>query len=109
MPLRAHRYVRWLPDPTRSTRWRQVKNTLQGVPPVETAWDSKDTAHYLKISIRHLSALRVEDPTFPKPRMLGTLPRWEPSAVKSWLTGEDERLTGSSHRRPAKKAGQRVH
>lgn len=66
-----------------------MKNTTQGVPPVETAWDSEDTARYLKISVRHLSDLRVDDPTFPQPRMLGTLPRWEPSTVKRWLAGDD--------------------
>lgn len=33
-----------------------------------TAWDIEDVATYLKISTRHLSDIRAEDPSFPPPR-----------------------------------------
>ena len=80
------------------------------VPPVETAWDPKDVAKFLKISIRHLSVLRVMDDTFPDPRMIGRLPRWAAPAVMGWLAREDAKPKRTGTARPARaKAGQRVH
>lgn len=49
------------------------------------AWGPDQVAAYLRISRRHLTELRATDPTFPKPRMLGSLPRWRPGAVIRWL------------------------
>ncbi len=87
-----------------------MKITQQEVPPVDTAWDPKDVAKFLKISIRHLSVLRIADDTFPEPRMIGRLPRWAGPAVMEWLAHEDAKRKRASTGRPARvRAGQRVH
>lgn len=51
----------------------------------DRAWDRQDVAHYLRISIRQLSDLRHEDPTFPAPRMVGTKPIWVPRTIETWV------------------------
>ncbi len=87
-----------------------MKTIQLEVPPVDTAWDPKDVALFLKISIRHLSVLRIMDDTFPDPRMIGRLPRWAAPAVRDWLAREDAKPKRSGAARPARvKAGQRVH
>jgi predicted DNA-binding transcriptional regulator AlpA len=85
-----------------------VKPTLQEVPPVETAWDSEDTARYLKCSLRHVADVRVEDPTFPQPRMVGSLPRWEPSVVRRWVASEDQPAPKVPQRRTKRTAANHV-
>ena len=53
--------------------------------PADTAWTPDEVARELKISTRHLTDVRKEDDSFPKPRMLGDCPRWSPIAIRSWL------------------------
>lgn len=53
--------------------------------PAATAWTPDETALALKISPRNLTNVRKNDPTFPKPRMLGGCPRWSPELVRAWL------------------------
>ena len=87
-----------------------MTTTQLEVPPVDTAWGPKDVAKFLKISIRHLSVLRVMDDTFPDPRMIGQLPRWAAPAVMAWLAHEDAKPKRTGAARSARaKAGQRVH
>lgn len=42
-------------------------------------------ADLLEVSERHLADVRKEDPTFPPPRMVGTLPRWTDTMIFAWL------------------------
>jgi hypothetical protein len=87
-----------------------MTTTQMEVPAVDTAWDPTDVARYLKISIRHLSVVRIVDETFPEPQMLGSLPRWAPPVVMGWLAREDAKPKRSRAGRPARaKADQRVH
>lgn len=51
----------------------------------EQMLDPPALAAMLCISLRHLSDTRRDDPTFPEPRMLGTLPRWSPDAIRAWM------------------------
>lgn len=51
----------------------------------EQMLDPPALAAMLRISLRHLSDTRRDDPTFPEPRMLGTLPRWSPDAIRAWM------------------------
>lgn len=70
------------------------------------AWSPDDVATYLGISRRHLDDIRGEDTTFPAPRMLGRLPRWNPEVVIAWVTLAAEQP--EPVRPPQRKAGQRV-
>lgn len=56
-----------------------------GFAPTEKMLDPNGLAQMLRISERRLTDLRHEDHTFPAPRMLGTLPRWSPSAIRRWM------------------------
>ncbi|WP_168929351.1 hypothetical protein [Nocardioides sp. GY 10113] len=47
--------------------------------------DAAGVAAYLGVSPRHLADLRREDPGFPAPRMLGTLPRWSAQVLHDWI------------------------
>jgi len=42
-------------------------------------------AALLDISTRHLSNIRKNDPSFPEPCWLGTLPRWHSDAILSYV------------------------
>ena len=53
--------------------------------PAATAWTPDEVALALKISVRNLTNVRKNDPSFPKPRMLGDCPRWSPELVRGWL------------------------
>ena len=91
--------------------------------PTEQMLDPTALAEMLRISLRHLTDVRTDDPTFPKPRMLGTLPRWSPAVIRRWMeepsiAPADNRTTlptqASDVVRPAKsskqaKGVQRVH
>jgi predicted DNA-binding transcriptional regulator AlpA len=56
-----------------------------GFAPTEQMLDPNALAEMLRISLRHLTDVRTDDPTFPKPRMLGTLPRWSPAVIGRWM------------------------
>ena len=59
-------------------------------PPADaSAWGIQQVARYLDVSERHVLNLRRTDPTFPTPRMVGRRPRWSPSAVPTWVAGDD--------------------
>lgn len=49
--------------------------------PARFSWILDDVAAALQISVRPLKTIRDEDPTFPAPRMLGTVPRWAPVSI----------------------------
>lgn len=55
----------------------------------EKMLDPSSLAQMLRISERHLTDLRHEDPTFPAPRMLGSLPRWSPTTIRRWVEQAD--------------------
>lgn len=59
-----------------------------GFAPTEKMLTPATCAEMLGISERHLTNLRQTDPTFPAPRMLGTLPRWSPSVIRRWMDGD---------------------
>lgn len=63
--------------------------------PTTRAWGPEEVAHYLRISPRHLNDIRAEDPAFPAPPMLGTLPPWSPKRIQAWL--DDEPVLSSDH------------
>lgn len=48
---------------------------------------------FLDISARHLADVRREDPTFPAPRMVGSLPRWTRESILAWVHGAAETLS----------------
>ncbi|GAA2572769.1 hypothetical protein GCM10010435_54470 [Winogradskya consettensis] len=75
---------------------------------IGTAWDTEDVAAYLKISTRHLGDIRTEDPTFPTPRMLGSLPRWHPKTVEDWLAAAEPAAPAKSEPKPRKRGVERV-
>ncbi|MBB4739041.1 putative DNA-binding transcriptional regulator AlpA [Actinoplanes octamycinicus] len=75
---------------------------------IGTAWDIEDVAAYLKISTRHLGDIRTEDPTFPAPRMLGSLPRWHPRTVEDWLAAAEPATPAKPEPKPRKRAVERV-
>ncbi len=56
--------------------------------PARFSWTLDDVAAALQISVRHLKTIRDEDPTFPAPRMLGTVPRWAPASIARWLADD---------------------
>lgn len=58
-----------------------------GFTPTEMMLDPTALAAMLRISLRHLTDLRRDDPTFPPPKMLGTLPRWSPAVIRRWMEG----------------------
>ena len=62
-------------------------NTTYGFAPNEKMLDPTTLAEMLRISDRHLTDVRKEDKTFPAPKMLGTLPRWSPAAIRRWMDG----------------------
>jgi predicted DNA-binding transcriptional regulator AlpA len=74
-----------------------------------TAWDIEDVATYLKISTRHLGDIRAEDPSFPPPRMLGSLPRWHPKTVEDWLAAAEPAVAAKPEPKPRKRVAARVH
>lgn len=47
--------------------------------------DPQQVADMLQISLRHLGKVRDQDPTFPSPRMVGTLPRWTYASIHAWV------------------------
>jgi predicted DNA-binding transcriptional regulator AlpA len=53
--------------------------------PADQAWEPQHVAQYLGICERHLRNVRNDDETFPRPRMLGRLPRWEPDVIRRWV------------------------
>lgn len=77
--------------PTSSSTPPTVLCTCTGVhhlplgSPDKFCWTPDDLAAALDISVRSLTNLRSSDPTFPAPRMLGTLPRWSPETIHRWL------------------------
>jgi predicted DNA-binding transcriptional regulator AlpA len=60
--------------------------------PSPRPFDRETLADYLRVSLGHLDDCRAEDPTFPAPRMLGTLPRWSPAVIDAWIAGASSRL-----------------
>lgn len=56
--------------------------------PARFSWTLDDVAAALQISVRHLKSIRDEDPSFPAPRLLGTVPRWAPASIARWLAGD---------------------
>lgn len=60
-------------------------DTTNGYAPTEKMLDPNGLAEMLRISERHLTDVRHEDPTFPAPKMLGKLPRWSPTAIRRWM------------------------
>jgi hypothetical protein len=56
--------------------------------PARFSWTLDDVAAALQISVRHLKTIRDEDPSFPAPRLLGTVPRWAPASIARWLAGD---------------------
>ena len=56
-----------------------------GFTPTQKMLTPTTLAEMLEISERHLTDLRREDKTFPAPVMLGTLPRWDPWAIRRWM------------------------
>jgi predicted DNA-binding transcriptional regulator AlpA len=60
-------------------------DTTYGYAPIEKMLDPTTLAEMLRISDRHLNDVRKEDKTFPAPKMLGTLPRWSPAAIRRWM------------------------
>lgn len=59
-----------------------------GFAPTEKMLTPAACAEMLGISERHLTNLRKTDPTFPAPKMLGTLPRWSPSVIRRYMEGD---------------------
>lgn len=89
-----------------------------GFAPTEQMLDPAALAEMLRVSERHLTDLRREDKTFPAPRMLGTLPRWSPAAIRRWMDTAAPCCTTAEARVPAivvpltgkkAKGAQRVH
>lgn len=64
-----------------------------GYAPTEKMLDPTALAEMPRISERHLTDLRREDPTLPALKMLGTLPRWSPAVIRNWM---EEPTLGSS-------------
>ena len=56
-----------------------------GFVPTERMLTPSTLAEMLNVSDRHLTDVRHEDGTFPAPVMLGTLPRWSPTAIRRWM------------------------
>ena len=56
--------------------------------PARFSWTLDDVAATLQISVRHLKTIRDQDPSFPAPRLLGTVPRWAPASIAHWLAGD---------------------
>jgi len=56
--------------------------------PARFSWTLDDVAAALQISVRHLKTIRDEDPSFPAPRLLGTVPHWAPASIARWLAGD---------------------
>lgn len=69
-------------------RVRAMDSTCCGCTPTEKMLDPTTLAEMLRISGRHLTDVRREDTTFPTPKMLGTLPRWSPAAIRRWMDGD---------------------
>jgi predicted DNA-binding transcriptional regulator AlpA len=69
------------------------------------AWTPDDVAAYLRISLRHLNDVRAEDPGFPAPRMIGSLPRWHASAIAEWLATAAEAPSPTSRARASQQRG----
>jgi predicted DNA-binding transcriptional regulator AlpA len=63
-------------------------DTTNGYAPTEKMLDPTALAEMLRISDRHLTDVRKEDKTFPAPKLLGTLPRWSPAAIRRWMNGD---------------------
>lgn len=63
-------------------------DTTYGYAPTEKMLDPTTLAEMLRISDRHLTDVRKEDKTFPAPKMLGTLPRWSPAAIRRWMDSD---------------------
>ncbi|MFJ6133929.1 hypothetical protein [Janibacter terrae] len=59
--------------------------TTFGFAPTEKMLTPTTLARMLEISDRHLTDVRREDPTFPAPVLLGTLPRWSPATIRRWM------------------------
>lgn len=56
-----------------------------GFAPIQQMLSPTSLAAMLGISERHLADVRHEDPSFPAPVMLGTLPRWSPATILRWM------------------------
>ena len=56
--------------------------------PARFSWTLDDVAAALQISVRHLKNIRDQDPSFPAPRLLGSVPRWAPASIARWLAGD---------------------
>ena len=50
----------------------------------------KELAAFLRVSEGSVLNARDNDPTFPKPKMVGTLPRWTKRRVLAWLDDVDD-------------------
>ncbi len=74
--------------------------------PARFSWTLDDVAAALQISLRHLKSIRDDDPTFPAPRLLGTVPRWAPASIARWLVGDPASATtvADANDAPAEKA-----
>ena len=84
-------------------------DTVAG-PPTTRAWTEDDVCAYLGIGRRRLREVIGDDPTFPRPRCLGSRlgRRWAPDAVPAWVAAPS---TDDDHtaRRPARRgSGQRI-
>lgn len=64
--------------------------------PGRFSWTVDDVAAALQISVRHLKTIRDEDSSFPAPRLLGTVPRWAPSSIARWLSGDLAPVTSAA-------------
>ena len=56
-------------------------------PPLGCAWTRADLCAYLQCEPVELQLLINVDPTFPEPRPLAQLERWDPLLVIAWFTG----------------------
>lgn len=59
-------------------------------------------AAMLDISERHLSDVRREDSMFPRPVLLGTLPRWSPDVIRQWMVAQSSDTVDDSPSTPVK-------
>lgn len=100
-------------SPTDDTASRTPTDTPTGTvagPPTTRAWNEDDVCAYLGIGRRRLREVIGDDPTFPRPRCLGSRlgRRWPPDAVPAWVAAPS---TDDDHtaRRPARRgSGQRI-
>jgi predicted DNA-binding transcriptional regulator AlpA len=64
------------------------------------AWRICDVAEALGCSRRHVENLLARDPSFPRPRRLGRLSRWDPSTIMRWVADAATREAEADAARP---------